>query len=48
MSAPKKFNLAYNLAKFFIENSRITILLLIFFSASQFRQLVSPAYYWFS
>jgi len=30
MSAPKKFNLAYNLAKFFIENSRITILLLIF------------------
>jgi len=30
MSAPKKFNLAYSLAKFFIENSRITILLLIF------------------
>mgnify|MGYP001028481434 CR=1 FL=1 len=30
MSVPTKFNLAYNLAKFFIENSRITILLLIF------------------
>ncbi len=30
MSTPKKFNLAYSLAKFFVENSRVTILLLVF------------------